>query len=165
MSDIFRILCQDITDAKRFGICDDKPHQRACIDTIDGRNWMTVIENDLRHDVTFTALDNCIEIRKDNGKMESRCEGIITYNYTIIFLEIKDRTGGANTWAKDADKQLKTSIALIELKVDLGNFLSRKAYISNRIQRGSKQNHPVRIKQFLEQTGYILRVNSSIVTE
>src|SRR4051812_42064336 len=127
MSEIFKALCQDVTQARYFGICDDKPHQRAYIDIVDGGRWMTVVQNDTRQEITFTALDNCIEIRKVNGKMESRCEGVITYNDTIIFVEIKQRVGDAHTWVKDADKQLRASITSIEAKINLDDFPVKRA--------------------------------------
>lgn len=165
MSDIFKALCQDITQERRFGLCDDRPHQRAYIDTLDGRKWMAVFHNDARREVTFTALDHCIEFRKANANMEKRCEGIITFSDTIIFVEIKERTGDAKTWAKDADKQLRVSIALIEAKVNLDAFPDKRAAITNRLQNKSNEKHSVRMKQFLEQTGYVLRVNNRIIID
>lgn len=165
MSHIFNTLCEDKTSEKLFGICDDKPHQRAYIDTQDGRKWIAVINNDIRHSITFTALDNCIEFNKANGKKESRCEGILTYGETIIFVEAKERKGPAKTWAKDADKQLRNSIRLIESKVNLDLFSIKKAAITNRQQRGLKEKYSVRMKQFMEQTGYILLINNRINIE
>ena len=165
MIDIFKALCQDVTEEKRFGICDDMPHQRAYIDTIDGRKWMAIVQNDTRRQVTFTALDNCIEFRKANGTMEKRCEGILTFNDTILFVEIKERTGDAKTWAKDADKQLRISIGLIEAKINLASFPIKKAAITNRLQKGSKEKHSVRMKQFYNQTGYILSINNRIIID
>jgi hypothetical protein len=165
MSDIFKILCQDVTQAKNFGICDDKPNQRAYINTDDGEKWMAVVKNDTRQEITFTALDNCIEMRKANGKMESRCEGAITYNNTIIFLEIKKRTGDASTWAKDADKQLRNTISSIEAKIDLKDFPIKRAAITNCLQRRSNEKHTVRMKKFQEDTGYILRVENRVILD
>ena len=165
MSHIFKALCQDETSVKRFGICDDIPHQRAYVDVTDGRKWIAVIHNDVRRSVTFTALDNCIEFNKANGKKEKRCEGVLSYDETIIFLEAKERLGNASTWAKDADTQLKNSIKLIEEKVNLDLFLIKKAAICNGLQRGFNQKHSVRIKQFMDETGYILLINNRITIE
>lgn len=165
MSDIFKMLCQDVTQATYFGICDDKPHQRAYIDTTESGKWMAVIKNYTRQEVTFTALDNCIEIHKSNGKMESRCEGAITYNDTIIFVEIKERKGDAKTWAKDADKQLRNTISSIEAKINLDGFSIKRAAITNRLQKGSKEKHTVRMKKFQEDTGYVLRVDNRIILD
>jgi len=165
MSYIFKTLCQDETDDRRFGICDNIPHQRAYIDSLDGRKWIAVIQNDARQSVTFTALDNCIEFNKVNGKKESRCEGILTYGETIIFIEAKERKGDAQTWAKIADKQLRNSITLIEAKINLDLFPIKKAAITNKLQNGAKEKHSVRIKKFYEETGYILRINNRIIVD
>jgi hypothetical protein len=162
MSNIFKILCQDVSDARRFGICDDKDHQRAYIDTDNGADWMAVVHNDNREEVTFTALDNCIEMRKANGTMEKRCEGMLTFNGTIIFVEIKESAADAQSWAKVADKQLRVSIASIESRVNLDAFPIKRAAITNRLQRGSKEKHTVRMKKFLLDTGYVLRVDNRI---
>lgn len=165
MSDIFKKLCQDTTQVKRFGICDDKPHQRAYLDITEGRKWMAVVQNDLEQEVTFTALDHCIEFNKANGQKESRCEGLLTYRGTIIFVEIKERTGDAKTWAKDADIQLRNSITLIESKINLQAFPNKRAIIANPLQTKSQEKHSVRMKQFLEQTGYLLSVQNRIIIE
>jgi len=165
MSDIFKTLCQDVTNERRFGICDDKPHQRAYIKIEHDLSWIAVIKNNGRQIVTFTAIDNCIEFNKGNGKKESRCEGVLTYAETIIFIDAKERKGDAKTWAKDADKQLRSTIALIESKVNLDAFTEKKAAITNRLQKGSREKHTVRMKQFLEQTGYVLRVDNRIIID
>ncbi len=158
MSDIFKLLCQDTTGERKFGICDNKDHERAFIDVADGRNWMAVILNDNRYEATFTAIDNCIEIRRPNGRLESRCEGAITYNNTIIFLEIKERLGPARAWAKDADDQLRITISSIESRIDLDDFTIKKAAITNRLRGNLTEKHTVRMKKFQEDTGYILQV-------
>jgi hypothetical protein len=165
MSYISETLCEDITRDKRFGICDDNPHQRAYININDGSKWMAVVQNENRKEVIFTALDHCIEMRRANGKMESRCEGVITCDDTIIFVEVKERIGDARTWVKEADKQLRNSISLIESRINLDKFPIKKASITNRLQRGSKQKHSVRMRKFLEDTGYVLRVDNRIIIE
>lgn len=167
MSYISETLCEDVTQARRFGICDDKPNERAYVDgnKNNGDKWMAVVQNDNRKKVIFTALDHCIEIRKANGNMEKRCEGVITYDDTIIFIEIKERTGDAQTWVKDADKQLRNSISLITSKINLDRYSIKKASITNRLRTRSKEKHSVRMKKFLEETGYILRVDNRIIIE
>ena len=165
MSDIFKLLCQDITQEKKFGICDDIPNHRAYVDLNNGSKWMTVVQNNSMLPVTFTALDNCIELRGTDGKMESRCEGIITYGNTIIFIEIKERTGDSKTWAKDADKQLRATISSIKSKINLDSFETKRAAITNRLQSRSKEKHTVRMKKFLEDTGYLLSVDNRIKIE
>lgn len=162
MSDIFKTLCQDITQSHRFGICDDVRHQRAYVDEIDGQKWTAVVDNGYNREIVFTALDNCIQFKKANGKDESRCEGMLTYEDTIIFVEIKERIGKASVWAKAADDQLRNSILIVEAKVNLDAYPTKKAYICNRHQRNLNESHAVRTKKFLHDTGYILRVENRI---
>ena len=165
MSDIFKVLCQDATNERFFGVCDDKPNQRAYLDIKDRNKWLAVVQNKLMKDVTFTALDNCIEFRTVDGKMSSRCEGVLTYDDVIIFVEAKERSGDASTWAKDADKQLRASIDDLKKKVDLSFFTIKRAAIANRKQNKFNEKHSVRMKKFFNDTGFILSVNSRIVIE
>jgi len=162
MSHIFSSLCQDQTNEPIFGIKDDNNHERAYLDYGNGRFWLATIENTSRYEVIFTALDNCIELRKANGHLESRCEGMLTYNDTIIFVEIKARTGDMKTWAKDADKQLRNSIALIESRVNLDTFTVKRAAISNSLMRRLGEKTTERIKRFKNETGYILTIDYRI---
>ena len=162
MSDVFKPLYQDRSNKKYFGICDDIPHQRAYLDEIDGQKWTAVVHNDHEQEIAFTALDNCIEFNKANGHKESRCEGVLTHNETIIFVEIKERKGDASSWAKKADAQLRNSIAIVETRISLASFTTKKAYICNRLQRNTNESHSVRAKKFLEDTGYILRVENRV---
>jgi|SRR5581483_6315264 len=165
MSDIFKALCQDVTDEKFFGICDDKPHERAYLDTEYPNKWLATVQNKSKKEITFTALDNCIEMRGIDGKMSSRCEGLLTYNDTIIFVEAKERDGDSGTWAKKADGQLRISIDNLKTKVDLSGFKNKRAAITNRKQNRFNKKHSVRIKKFFEDTGYILSVDSRITID
>ncbi len=162
MSDIFRTLCQDVTNGHRFGLCDDRRHQRAYIDEIDGQKWTAVVDNRHNRKIEFTSLDNCIEFNKANGKGESRCEGMLTFEDTIVFVEMKERRGDAKKWAKKTDDQLRNSILIVEAKVNLDQFIVKKAYICNRHQKNLNESHAVRAKKFQEETGYVLRVENRI---
>lgn len=162
MSDIFKPLYQDITNSRNFGICDDKPHQRAYIDEIDGQRWTAVVRNHYGRQIVFTAIDNCTEFNKANGSKEIRCEGILTFDDTIVFVEIKERKGDAKTWAKKADDQLRNSIRIIQARVNMNAYVVKKAYISNRHQKNLNESHAVRAKRFQQETGYILRVENRI---
>ena len=151
-----------MTNASKFGICDDKPHQRAYIDEIDGQKWTAVVQNLHRRKIVFTAIDNCIEFNKANGNKERRCEGMLTFDDTIVFIEIKERKGDAKTWAKKADDQLRNSIRIIQEKVNLDLYPVKKAYICNRNQINLNKSHAVRSKRFQQETGYILRVEKEL---
>ncbi len=165
MSHVFKSLYEDSTDFRRFGICDDRPHQRAYINTNDGGKWIAVVSNNYRKPIVFTAFDNCIEFRTKANKLESRCEGAITYENVIIFVEAKERKGKTGDWAKDAEDQLKATIESVSKRVDLDFFQIKRAAICNKLRTKNNEKHTARIKKFLKDTGYILTVDNRIIID
>src|SRR6202041_2503309 len=85
--------CQTYSNKKLFGLCDDPPPAKnpAYINEKDGESWIAVVENEESFDTTFTAVDNCIVTRRGDGKIDNRCDGILSYDTTIIFVELKQR--------------------------------------------------------------------------
>ncbi len=159
--------CQVNTDKKLFGICDDTPppHKPAYIDEQDGKKWIAVVVNDDRHTVTFTAIDHCIKMIREDGKPAKQCDGLLTYNDTVIFIELKESNKKGNDWVKEAEKQLKTTIHYFESSAKAINVLKKKAYIANRKHPRFKENQSRRMNQFLIDTGYVLRIENRIVLD
>jgi len=88
--------CQSQTHRHEFGICDPPfpPETPAYLDTENPRDWIAIVENYQEIEVTFTAIDKCIEIRKVDGSgMDKRCDGMLTYANCLIFVELKERKG------------------------------------------------------------------------
>lgn len=54
--------------------------------------------NEEKFSVTFTAIDHCIETLRADGSMDKRCDGVLTYGTTVIFVELKERGGKGNGW-------------------------------------------------------------------
>lgn len=99
MSVDFKIAkCQTRSNRRIFGLCDNPSPAKdpAYIDETDGSKWIAVVENEERFPTEFTAIDNCIDIKHSDGKMEKRCDGVLTYNATIIFVELKQRGAKGN---------------------------------------------------------------------
>ena len=157
--------CQTNSNIKRFGLCDDPSPaiNPAYIDEKDGRKWIAVVENFERYKVTFTAIDKCIEIRRSDGKMHKRCDGVLTYNETIIFVELKARGVLGNEWVEDAEIQLKTTIGHYEATNESENFRSKKAYAANSEHPKFKKSQTRRMDQFLTDTGYVFRIENRII--
>lgn len=156
--------CQTQSDRKIFGLCDDPSPAKnpAYIDESDGSKWIAVVENEIRNHIVFTAIDNCIEIINADGKMEKRCDGMLTYSSTIIFVELKQRGAKGNVWVKDAEAQLKNSIRHFE-KTELSEIYNqKKAYISNSEHPKFKTSQIERMEKFYLETGYILRIEARI---
>jgi hypothetical protein len=156
--------CQTYSSKKKFGLCDDPPPpmKPAYIDEEDGAKWIAVIDNESRYPVTFTAIDNCIEIKRKDGTMDKRCDGMLTYDSTVIFVELKERRASGSAWVKDAEKQLRTSILYFEGTDNAKEFTQKKAFIANNEHPKFKESQTRRMEQFFEDTGYILKIENRI---
>lgn len=156
--------CQTQSDKKIFGLCDDPSPAKnpAYINEADGSKWIAVVENEDRFSTVFTAIDNCIEIKNPDGKMKKRCDGMLTFNATVIFVELKQRGAKGNAWVEDAELQLKNSIMHFE-KTELSeNYHQKKAYISNSEHPKFKTSQSGRMEKFYNDTKYILRIEARI---
>ena len=159
--------CQTFSDRKLFGLCDDPPpaSNPAYIDETDGAKWIAVVVNEDRYEVTFTAIDNCILIKRPDGKPAKRCDGVLTYNTTVTFVELKQRGAIGNAWVTDAEKQLRTTISYFESEDDAGNYNKNKAYIANSEHPKFKESQTRRMEQFFDDTGYVLRIENRIILQ
>jgi hypothetical protein len=156
--------CQTSSSKKIFGLCDDPPPAKnpAYIDEKNGANWIAVVENESKQDITFTAIDNCIEILRPDGKSKQRCDGMLTYNTTVIFVELKDRDAQGNGWVEDAIPQLKSAIESFEDTKMADNFKKKLAYVSNKQHPQFKSTQQRRMDAFYDETSYVLRIQGRI---
>src|SRR5580700_10320823 len=83
--------CSELTREKRFGICDDDKTPAYIDAGEDEDKWIATVVNNVPKEITFRAIDNCIEILRENGEMESKCDVMMTYENNIVFLELKDK--------------------------------------------------------------------------
>ncbi|MDR2275353.1 MAG: hypothetical protein LBF27_30880 [Sphingobacterium sp.] len=155
--------CQSFSSRKLFGLCDEpSPSTRpAYIDEANGENWIGVVENDYLYDVTFTAIDKCIDISIEGEVQPKRCDGMLTFEGSVIFVELKERHSGGN-WIKDAEKQLKSTIENFELSEIAEDFSVKKAYIANSSHPKFRSSQTLRMESFLIETGYVLRIEQRI---
>ena len=156
--------CQTHSSNKIFGLCDDQPPAKnpAYIDEANGSNWIAVVQNYNRYDVTFTAIDNCITTLRKDGKMKQRCDGMLNYESTVIFVELKDRGAIGNRWVEDAIPQLKASIEIFEDSKMAANFAKKLAYVPNKQHPKFKSTQQRRMNEFYDETKYILRIQGRI---
>jgi hypothetical protein len=162
--DFCKLKCQTNSSRKTFGLCDDPPPAKnpAYIDEVNGANWIAVVENESQKQITFTAIDNCIEILRPDGLMKQRCDGMLSYDSTVIFVELKDRDAQGNAWVEDAIPQLKSSIESFEDTDMAGNFNKKLAYISNKQHPKFKSTQQRRMDAFFDDTNYVLRIQGRI---
>ena len=143
-------------NAKYFGICDNaipgvkKP---AYVDSdIENRNkWIAVVSNSSKTPVYFNPIDNNIEIKRANGKMENRCDALLHNSYWIAFIELKVQRSG---WIKRAvEEQLATTINVFKQNHDISKFRHRYAYACNRLKPHFAYSHKVYMQQFYDTHG------------
>lgn len=161
----FEAPCQSHSKRKLFGLRDDVPGVKAKIDETDGSKWIAVVVNESMYPVTFTAIDNCIEIKREDGKMAKRCDGVLTYNKNLIFVELKERPAKGNAWVIDGEEQLRITIGYFEDTEVAENYIDKKAYIANSEHPKFKESQRRRMDQFLTDTGYVLRIENRIKLE
>lgn len=158
----FERACQDFTSGILFGICDDVPSQRAYLDTLDSTKWVAIVDNSRAITVTFTAIDNCIEIRRADGTTESRCDGMLTFTDNIIFVELKERDVANSIWVKKGEDQLRNMINLFESNHDSAIYTIKKAYLCNKLKPNFPTGQMTRMQKFEDETGYIFVVQQTI---
>lgn len=161
----FELQCVQVSWNKLFGLCDDQPppNKPAYINENDGKKWIAVVNNERKLEVKFVAIDNCISIKKSNGKPENRCDGLLTYDSTVIFIELKQRTD--NKWMQEGDRQLRKTIIHFEKTDESQTFNVKKAYIANSKNPKFKTSQIQRMDKFFQDTGYVLRIENRIVIE
>jgi hypothetical protein len=151
-----------VSKKKRFGICDTPPPpaQRAYIDEANGQNWIAVVDNFYQDTITFIPIDHCIETIRPDGLMDNCCDGLLYYDTTIIFVELKQRSG--SKWIKEGDNQLRATIRHFECTPQAMDFETKKAYISNSSKPLFRFFQAERMDRFLSDTGYTLRIENRI---
>lgn len=152
-----------------FGLCDDDNKEPAYIDD-DLKNkdskWIGVVRNASRKEVEFYPVDNCVEIRRDDGNMEERCEGIMSLlNNSLVFVELKDRLP-SDAFRKKAEKQLLITMRYFFNNYDRDSY-QIKGWIANK--QLTNQNYYQQIASFKEKTrqefggrGFVLYISKSI---
>ena len=160
----FDTNCQSQTNQPKFGLCDDPPPSEnpAYININDSRKWIAIVENNQEINLIFTAIDKCIQILRSDGKMDNRCDGMLTYNNNIIFVELKERKYTNSVWIDDGENQLRKIISVFINNHDLQIFKSKKAYIANSKKPQFQYSHKERMQKFRNNTGFTLSIQNTI---
>lgn len=148
-----------------FGLCDDAalPPAPAYVST-DGAaeaTWIARVDNRPGYDVTFKAVDHCIPVVKGNGLPQKRCDGLLLYASTIVFVELKERKDPSKQWANEGAEQVKQTIKDFTAAHDVTGKTLR-AHVANRIQPNIQQSHVSIIKNFTKAMKIVLRVQGTI---
>ncbi len=88
---------------------------------------------------------------------------MLSYNDTVILVELKQRGALGPNWVKDAEQQLRVTIDHFEKTEAAESFENKKAYIANSEHPKFKESQIERMEKFAEDTGYILRIENRII--
>lgn len=164
MSNFFQKRHSRKTRQARFGICDvpPPPHRPAYIDHLNGKDWIAVVENSWKEEVSFVPIDHCITLKSPTKKTAKRCDGMLYYKSTLIFVELKEIKARDKNWINTAVEQLKSTIDHYERSATKKSFDTKRAYIANKKATQFKQSRFECMNRFFDETGYTLNISTRI---
>lgn len=147
----FQTTCQSQTNKKIFGLYDAEDKTPAIVTFDEDLNWNATVLNEEEKEVLFTAIDNCIEMLRENGEMENRCDGILQYDNVLLFVELKNKR---EAWQAEGLAQIEVTIRRIKEANETFylSFSKRKAIVAN--AQNQKPNFQV---ANMEQREYFMR--------
>lgn len=152
--DFTKPICNKVTRATDFGIIDIPPVE---LDFTNVDKWNLWVDNKNGIEVRFTSIDKCIEIPRSEGK---RCEAMLSYSDTIIFIELKEREGAG--WAGEAREQLINTIKIFKREHGISGFTKLYGQISNKKRPQFYAGGMSFYEYFEMETGFILKVSTHL---
>lgn len=147
--------------AERFGICDPGKGGKAFVDYNNEDSWVAIVENKSGEPINFTAIDNCVEIYREDGNMDNRCDAMITGAGHIIFIELKNQE---KDWIQHAvDEQLQTTITHFRANHPIDHYRKRSAYACNKRHPQFQYSHMEMMNEFRRRNGVRLNIVNTIV--
>ncbi|MBK7868587.1 MAG: hypothetical protein IPJ75_17220 [Ignavibacteriales bacterium] len=143
----------------KFGICDDQVGTKAYTDSGDDSKWIAFVRNEDEKEITFTAIDNCLEFFKNRSQeKESTCDGMLTFDDGIYFVELKTQD---SNWLQKALGQLENTIIL--LQNHHRNYRFKKAFACNKRHPSFHVFDNELNKRFFKQYGFRIDINNEII--
>ena len=163
--DFFRAKCQteNIRD-KEFGICDDEDENEktpAYVDSAQPEKWVAVVKNMSEKSINFTAVDNCVEIMREDGTPDFRCDAMLTNEDNIVFVELKEQMAGWITHA--VDEQLQTTIDNFKTNHDISKYRHKRAFVCNKKYPNFRVNYKGKMDAFYKKNHIRLNLIREIV--
>jgi hypothetical protein len=147
------------------GICDPEGEKPAYT-TTDAKcsdKWIATIKNSRRAEIQFVPVDKNILMFRDNGEIESSCDGMILYDgdRSLCFIELKDvRTAG---WMSEAIEQLRSTIEIFNKNHDYRDFSDRSAYAANCHHPNFHNSCREKLQEFRSRTHFRLMPQANVV--
>lgn len=156
------IVCRSTTREINFGICDDLAPsvEPAYTDLAHMSKWNAEVFNEHGKEVTFKAIDYCVPLLRPNGDMERRCDGMLVYSNTLIFIELKDRAHSG--WIAHGLAQLKSTILAFRANHGTNQLIISEAYVCNKQRPLAVTGISTLVQQFRNEVGVRLIVNRRI---
>ncbi len=155
----------------KFGLCDDDDVSKGADpaylceneQNIES-NWIANIQNEKRADIFFAPIDKCSLVPSlSNGKESKQCDGILRYENTIAFIELKNRNDhSAKKWINLGIAQLIVTINHFEQFEFISTTKFKKAYIANKKKPYAHSSEVMRSEKFKDKVGYVLRIRREI---
>jgi hypothetical protein len=152
--DFFQNTCKTESKNNEFGLCDDIPNQKAYIDEDNSGKWIGIVKNPESKKILFYGIDNCANIRKANGNLESTCDGVLKESSYLVFVELKEAT--RKGWFGEGREQITNTINIFKANYDVADFDSIEGYVCNNLKPRSNPGRATSIQMFKDDTGYIL---------
>lgn len=154
-----------VVKSRMFGICDDedstiKTPAYYDEDEKHEEKWCAKVTNNSNKDISFIAVDNAIEIRRENGDMANRCDAMLHNDDNIIFVELKNQRG---KWIDHAvNEQLLATINVFKKCYDINTFRHRVAYACNKKHPVFAVSHKTMMQKFRNDHGVRLVISREI---
>ncbi|CAM3433633.1 hypothetical protein ABF190_000976 [Flavobacterium psychrophilum] len=160
--DFFENKCKSTSNKIEFGLCDDSSpaENPAYINEDDDSKWIGIVKNNTNKEIEFIAIDSCIDIRRPDGKLESRCDGLLSFDTNLIFVELKSRE--SKKWFKTGREQLTNTIRIFKDNYDISKYNSISGNVCNGLRPQSHAGQATNIQQFFDETGLILKGDRTI---
>jgi hypothetical protein len=127
----FKSECQQTINEARFGLYDAQDNSPVIIMTQNEQDWNATVINGECKSILFTAIDNCIEVLSENGDMDKRCDCMLTYDSTLLLIELKNKK---SRWQEDGLEQIENIVKRMiadDAEYYYG-FNKRKAVVANK---------------------------------
>ena len=127
--DFFKVICQEpLRKDFEFGLCDDNNGQKAYTNIDDPEKWIAKVKNDNKKELVFTAIDKCI-INDEEHIGRGRCDGMLTSDEHLFFVELKDKLP---PWQTEAKVQLESTVQFFIESHDASVFKHKKIFACNK---------------------------------
>jgi hypothetical protein len=138
-----------------FGLCDKEDGTPAYTTLVADPAWVATVRNPHGKEVTFTAIDHCIEI----PEIHRRCDCMLTTDDTLFLVELKSERAH---WITGAVEQLESTMDLLRENEDLSPYRFKKGFACNRRHRHFQQVDHERNLRCFRDHGFRLDINATI---